>query len=383
VRELAGLLEPVEGFFVTSQAARDRAGPDACDFRAGDPTELAPGWFVDALQRAAMPKDPTWYAYTQNLPLAQETVASTLGELGVEVRPADVAMTNAAIAALAVIMHALLDPGDEVVIVTPPHFLYEPLIRTAGGRAVRVPMDPESFDLDVEAVASAITPRTKAVLVNSPHNPSGKVYPADTLQRLAATMSEASEHHGPVFLVSDEAYRRILYDGREFIPPAMHYPRTLIVYTYGKTLLAPGQRLGYVAVPAAMPERAEISAALATVQLALGWAYPTALLQHALPNLEPRSVDVRILQQRRDRMAEALRGFGYELSIPEATFYLLPRSPDPDDRAFTARLADDGVLVMPGSLLEAPGSFRISLTASDDMVERSLPVFERAIKEAG
>jgi aspartate aminotransferase len=251
-----------------------------------------------------------------------------------------------------------------------------------GARAVRVPVDPETFDLNVDEIGAALNERTRAVLVNTPHNPTGKVFPPETLERLAALLEDASARWGTVYLISDEAYNRLVFDDRPFISPADVYPNTLLVYSYGKQLLAPGQRIGYIAIPPTMPGREAMRMALVTAQFAGGWAFPNALLQHALADLEPMSVDVGHLQAKRDRMVGELRGMGYELHVPEATFYLLPRSPVPEDRAFVRMLAEERVLVMPGSMMEIPGYFRISLTATDEMIERALPGFAAAMKRA-
>jgi aspartate aminotransferase len=243
-----------------------------------------------------------------------------------------------------------------------------------------VAVHPDTFDLNVEAIAEAIGPRTKAVLVNTPHNPTGKIYPPQTLRRLAGVLTEASERWGMIYLLSDEPYSRILFDGRGFQSPAADYPNTLLLYSYGKQLLAPGMRIGYIALPPTMPDRRRVMLHLIVAQLANGYAFPNALLQYAAPDLEGISVDVDRLQARRDRMVEALRDMGYELHVPEATFYLLVRSPLPDDRRFCDLLAEERVFAMPGAMLECPGFFRLSLTASDDMIERSLPAFARARK---
>lgn len=158
-----------------------------------------------------------------------------------------------------------------------------------------------------------------------------------------------------------------------------YYRDSLLLYTYGKTLLTPGQRIGYIALPPTMADREPLRQALFAAQVVAGWAFPNALLQHALPDLETVSIDMIHLQAKRDTMVAALRAMGYELQVPEGTFYLLVRSPDPDDMAFSDRLAAAGVFVLPGSVAELPGTFRISLTASDEMIERSLPGFETAI----
>ena len=185
-----------------------------------------------------------------------------------------------------------------------------------------------------------------------------------------------------IYLLSDEAYNRIVFDGRAFTSPAAIYPNTMLIYSYGKQLLAPSERIGYIALPPTMPCREEFLMAVLTAQLATGYAFPNGILQHALADLEQISVDMDVMQGRRDLMVAALREMGYELHVPEATFYLLVKSPIADDLQFTDMLADERVLVMPGSMLEAPGRFRISLTASDEMIERSLPGFAAAMKRA-
>jgi aspartate aminotransferase len=380
IGRVAELAVPLLQFFneVETQAAAARG--TICDFVAGNPQEMALDDYVEALQRWSRPEAADWFAYKTSEPEAQAAAAKSLRErLGVPYEPEDIAMTNAAIAALAVCFRVLADPGDEILIIQPPHFLYEPLMVAVGAKAVRVPVRTDDFDLDVDAIDAAITERTRAVLVNTPHNPTGKIFPRDTLERLAAVLVDASERHGdPIYLISDEAYNRLLFDGREFVSPAAVYPNTLLVYSYGKQLLAPGQRIGYIAVSPDMPGREQMRMALAGGQFATGYAFPNALLQHALGDLEPLSIDVEHLQEKRDRMVAELRRFGYELHVPEATFYLLPKSPLADDVEFCRRMAARGVLLMPGTLMEVPGRFRISLTATDEMIDRSLPIFEEA-----
>jgi len=379
---LQELVAPLFSFFVQSEARRAEMGEDVSDFTAGNPQETASREYVETLRRWSEPRSPDWFAYVQNLPEAQAAAAASLRDrLGIAFEPEDVCLTNAAIAALAVAIRTIVDEGDEVIIVRPPHFLYEPLIVTAGARAVRVDVDPRTFELDVDAVAAALSPRTRAVIVNTPHNPTGKIFGPETLRRLASALEEASRRR-TVYLLSDEAYHRILFDGRTFHSPAEYYPNTMLIYSYGKQLLAPSERVGYIALPPTMPGREQVRLAILTCQLAMGWAFPNGVLQHALADLERVSVDLDVIQRRRDWMVSALREMGYELHVPEATFYLLVRSPLPDDVRFTDLLAEERILVMPGTMLEAPGTFRISLTASDDMIERALPGFAAAMKRA-
>jgi aspartate aminotransferase len=354
--------------------------PGVANFAVGNPQEMPLAGYVDALRRQLEPQAPDWFAYKLSEPASQAVVARSLtARTGLDWDPADVAMTNGGFAALAVAFRAILEPGDEVVFLSPPWFFYELLILAAGGTPVRVPLDAPEFDLDPAMIAAAITPRTRAVLLNSPHNPSGRVYPIDDLRALAGVLGEAAARHGrAIYLVSDEPYNRIVFDGRAFHSPSEVYPDTITTYSYGKTLLAPGMRMGYLTVPPTMPDREALRERIMVSQLAGGFLFPNALLQHAIGDLEQLSIDISALERRRDRFVPALRDLGYETTMPEGTFYVMARSPIEDDEAFGDFLAEEDVLILPGTVVEVPGWFRISLTASDDMVERSLAGFERA-----
>jgi aspartate aminotransferase len=297
--------------------------------------------------------------------------------------PEDVAMTNGGFAALAVALRALVEPGDEVIFLSPPWFFYEFQILAARATPVRAHLAPPTFDPDLDEIAAAITPRTRAIIFNSPQNPSGRVYPLETLTGLAQVLTDASERIGhTIHIISDEPYRRILFDGITYHSPAEVYPHTVVTYSYGKQLLAPGERIGYLTVPPTMPDREAFREAVFVAQFATGYAWPNALLQHALADLERLLIDMPAMERRRDRLIGALREIGYETTMPEGTFYALVRAPIADDGAFTDILAKHRVLVLPGSIVEVPGWFRISLTATDEMVERGIPGFAAAHMEA-
>ena len=384
-RRISAVMEavaPVVRFFEESPWARKRADPAVCDFVFGNPHEMPLPGFVEALGRWSVPQNKDWFAYKDNEPTSCAVVASALRERrGLPFDDRDIFLTNGAFAAIAVALCALVDPGDEVIFVTPPWFFYEALILTYGARPVRVEASVENFDLDLEAIAATITKRTRAIIVNSPNNPTGKIYPPATLIGLAELLTAASERNDRnIYLLSDEAYSRIIFDGRNYPSPVSFYPNSLLLYTYGKTLLTPGQRLGYIALPPTMPHRETLRQAIFGAQVVTGFAFPNALLQHALPDLEDLSIDIAHLQRKRDRLAGALHEIGYSLHIPEGTFYLLVRSPLEDDWAFTDLLASHDVLCLPGSVVEAPGFFRISLTASDGMIERALPGLAAALE---
>lgn len=384
ITAMRGAVAPVIRFMANTPWAGKMGDPTMSDFVLGNPQEMPLQGFVDALGRASVPRDKNWFAYKNSEPESRAIVAATLRERrGLPFEEDDVFMTNGAFAALAVTLCATINPGDEVIFISPPWFFYEALILTYGGRPVRMKIDPETFDLDLEAIAGAITERTRAIIINSPNNPTGKIYPPSTLSRLASLLTEASERNGrPIYLLSDEAYSRIVFDGREYPSPTTFYPNSFLIYTYGKTLLTPGQRIGYIALPPTMPGRGEIREAVFGAQLVTGFAFPNALLQHALPDLERLSIDVEHLQYKRDWLVGALREMGYSVHMPEGTFYLLVRSPIEDDWAFTGTLAAHDVLCLPGTVVEMPGYFRISLTAHDEMIQRALPGFAAAMSEA-
>ena len=386
MRQRDRLRQSVEPFlsFFSGPFARLNLEPDVANFAVGNPQEMPLPDYVRALSEHVVPQDKDWFAYKLSEPASQRTVAETLTRrTGLPWDPDDVAMTNGGFAAIAVALRTLVEPGDEVIFLSPPWFFYEMLILAAGGEPVRVKLDPPDFELDVDRVAAAIGPRTRAVLVNSPHNPSGRIYSADALGKLAAALADASQRiDHPVWIISDEPYNRIVFDDREYHSPAEFHPHTLITYSYGKTLLAPGQRIGYVTMPPTLPERAEIRDEIFIQQMATGYAFPNALLQHALADLERLSIDIDALQRRRDRLVPALREMGYEATMPDGTFYTMARSPIADDVAFGDLLARHRVLVLPGTIVEVPGWFRISLTASDEMVEMGIPRFRAAMTEA-
>lgn len=358
---------------------RHHLDPGIADFTFGNPQEMPLPGLVDALQRNAVPRNKDWFAYKFSEAEPRQIVADSLRQrTGIAFEPADIALTAGAFGALGVTIRALCDEGDEVIFLSPPWFFYELMIVSAGATPVRVRLAAPDFDLDADAVAAAITPNTRAVIVNSPNNPTGRIYREPELAALGRVLEEASARNGrPIILLSDESYNRIVFDGLEFRSPALDYGATMTIYTYGKTLLAPGQRIGFAAMSPTFPDRKVAAYRIFVQQVAAGWGFPNALLQHSIGDLEALSVDIASLQARRDRMVPALRAMGYEVTRPEGTFYIMVRSPDPDDLAFADRLAELGALVLPGTIVECPGWFRISLTASDAMVERGLEVFRQ------
>jgi len=360
-----------------------RHEPGTCDLVLGNPQEMPLPGFVSALRHHSQPLNKDWFAYKRSEPEAREVVATSLREWrGLPFEPADIALTPGAFGALATAFRALLDPGDEVVYSLPPWFLYEPMLLAADAVPVKVRVRPADSDLDVEAIRSAIGPRTRAVIVNTPNNPTGRIYPPETLEALAAVLTDASARWGrPIWLISDEPYSRLVFSNAEFHSPSEFYPYTVISYSYGKVLLTPGERVGWLAISPEIPGREQLREAIEVAQIASGWLFPNAVLQYAVGDLEALSIDLVDLEAKRDRVVAELTDAGYHLRSPEGTFYLWVRSPEADDRAFCNRLAERKVLVLPGTICEVPGYFRVSLTAGNEMIDRALPVFRSAAAE--
>lgn len=367
-------IEPVTSFFLSLRAMDGQ--PDVVDLTFGDPHEMPLPALVDALRANLEPRAEDWFAYKTSLPPAREAIAAGLqAELGLPFEPDDIAMTQGAFGAISLAFRLVADVGDEVLIPEPGWF-YAPMLRAADLVPVKAPLAADTFDLDVEAIVRAITPRTRIVVVNSPANPTGRIYSKDRLVELAVALEAASVRNGRrIWLLSDEPYRRIRFDGIGFTSPATCYPWTLVDYSYGKILLAPGLRLGYLALSPLIPrtEREELRAAMLPLQMGMGWGFPDALMQYAVPTLEAVSIDLVELERRRDRMVQALGEAGYALTVPEGTFYLWGAAPGGDAVTFVAALAERGVFVLPGTVFDRPGHFRISLTATTDMLERALP----------
>ena len=369
----------VNHFYSSSAYGKRRFDPGICDFTFGNPHELPLPGLVGAIRERAQPHNKNWFAYKTSEVEAQTFLAGRLSdELGLTFEPSDIALTAGAFAAIMVAIHQVLEAGDEAIFSQPSWFCYEPMLLAAAVVPRKIALKAPRYDLDLGAIEAAIGPRTRLVIVNSPHNPTGRIYGREILEELAALLDRESARVGHrIYLLSDEPYRRLRFDGRGFVSPAAIYPWTVISYSYGKVLLAPGQRLGYLAISPLMPapERRLFSDSMFGAQMALGWCFPNAVMQYAIPDLETLSIDQVALARRRDRLLNVLEQNGYGALPPEGTFYLWARWPKGDPQQLWAELADRGVFVMPGSIMNAPDHFRISLTASDEMVERSLPVF--------
>jgi aspartate aminotransferase len=289
-----------------------------------------------------------------------------------------VLMTVGAGAALNTMLKAILNPGDEVLTVAPFFAEYSFYAENHGGRLVVVP-PRDDLTPDVAKLAAAITPRTRAILVNSPNNPSGVIYPASAFVEIEALLDRTAQ---PIILISDEPYRALVFD--DVIPPEVPplVTRTIVATSWSKSLAIPGERIGYLAFSPRMREAAELFEACTFTSRVLGFVNAPALWQWVVAEVGDLVIDVAPYREKRDLMYEGLIRIGYQCVKPQGAFYVFPRTPIDDDVAFVRLLAAESVLAVPGSGFGMPGHIRISLTVERDTVVRALPGFERAFRKA-
>jgi aspartate aminotransferase len=360
---------------------RERGADKVFDFTLGNPEIEPPPAVLAAARRVLDSPERHLHAYMPNAGHARvrEAVAKRLRDAtGLPYTADHVLMTVGAGAALNTVLKALLDPGDEVLTVAPFFAEYTFYAENHGGRLV---VAPPRVDLtpDIAALEAALTPRTRAILLNSPNNPSGVIYPASTFIELEAVLQRAAR---PIVLISDEPYRALVFDdvAPPQVPPLV--TRSIIATSWSKSLAIPGERIGYLAFSPRMPEAAALFEACTFTSRVLGFVNAPALWQWVVAEVGDQVIDVAPYREKRDLMYEGLRRIGYECVKPQGAFYVFPRTPIPDDVAFVRLLAEEGVLTVPGSGFGAPGHIRISLTVDRDTVVRALPGFERAFHRA-
>ena len=293
-------------------------------------------------------------------------------------------ITVGAAASLCCVFNGLTCPGDEFVVFAPYFPEYKVFIEGAGAKMVLIPPEIEGFQIDFDAFEAAISEHTKSVVVNSPNNPSGVVYSRETLERLAAILTEKSRAYGhPIYLISDEPYREIVFAG--FSTPWLpdFYDDTLVCYSYSKSLSLPGERIGYILVPPAAAEHDALYAAVCGAGRVLGYVNAPSLFQRVAAACDGITADLTVYQTNRDLLYHGLTGMGYTCVEPGGTFYLLLQSPEPDAAAFCQRAREYDLLFPPTDDFACPGWCRIAFCTSTKTVQRALPVFERLAKEYG
>lgn len=355
------------------------------DFSLGNPNVPPPDVLKSRLLELINSDDPTLHAYMPNagLPEARQAIAERIRrEQAVPVEAKHVVVTCGASGALNIIFKALLDPGDEVLVSSPYFVEYGFIADNHGGSLRAVPSKPD-FSLDVAALEAAMGPQTKVVLVNSPNNPTGRIYSSDSLDALAKAMERAGKKYGrTIYLVSDEPYRRIAYGGAEVPSPLAHYANSIVATSHSKDLSLPGERIGYAAVNPAAEDVDAIMGALTLANRILGFVNAPSLMQKLIATLDDCWVDAAVYERKRDLLASGLRAAGYEFDLPEGAFYLFPKSPLANEAEFVDILKTENILVVPGSGFGTPGYFRIAYCVDDATIRGSLPGFARAMEKA-
>lgn len=381
------------------------------DFSIGNPNVAPPEIFKSTLRAVVEADTPSLHSYMPNagLPETRKAIASRLAaEQRVPVEGKHIVVTCGAAGGLNIVFKALLEPGDEVLVSSPYFVEYGFIADNHGGTLKTVPTLPD-FGLDVVAIEAALGPRTKIVLVNTPNNPTGRIYSAASLARLGAAMERRGAAFGhTIYLVSDEPYRKIAYDGAAVPSPLASYPSSIVVTSYSKELSLPGERIGFVAVNPRAEDAADLLEALSLGNRILGFVNAPSLMQNVIAALitqegvaggQPACVDVAIYQRKRDRLAAGLKAVGYEFDLPEGAFYFFVKIPGANgtsgsgvpgdassasgcDGAFLDLLRAENILTVPGSAFGTPGYFRIAYCVEDSTIEGALPGFARAIRKA-
>ncbi|MBW1710522.1 MAG: pyridoxal phosphate-dependent aminotransferase [Deltaproteobacteria bacterium] len=371
----------IREMFEAGDRLRAEVGPEnVFDFSLGNPDVEPPVEFKNILQELAADKTPGLHGYMSNagLPETRSAVAEYLSdEFGLNFSSDDVIMSVGAGGGLNVALKTILNPGDEVIVSSPYFVEYNFYIDNHGGEIKVVDTNPD-FTLNLKNIEAAFTGKTRAVLINSPNNPTGVIYPEENIRDLSALLEGISSKVGrPVFLISDEPYRKIIYDGVVVPSVFAHYKHVISVTSYSKDLSLPGERIGFLAIHPEVPEKNLLLGGLILNTRIIGYVNAPVLMQRAVARLQGKSVDIGIYKRRRDIFVKGLKECDYDLIEPQGAFYLFPRSPIEDDVAFTREMQKENILVVPGSGFGKPGYFRLAYCVDEKMIEKALPGFKR------
>lgn len=351
------------------------------DFSLGNPSVAPPPVVNETAIRLLQEPNSPIHAYTSapgDYAARQRFAGSLNRRFQGNYKPEQLYLTVGAAASLCCCFHALSCPGDEIIVFAPYFPEYSVFIAGAGAKMVVIPPEMEHFQIDFDAFEQALTPNTKGVVINSPNNPSGVVYSLETLQRLAGILKEKAAQYGhPIYLISDEPYREIVFSGFQ-VPWVPHlYEDTIVCYSYSKSLSLPGERLGYVLVPDQVTDSADVYAAIAGAGRCLGYVNAPSLFQQVTSLCCEETSDLAFYERNANILVPALREMGYHVPQPGGAFYLFPRSLEPDDLAFSERAKKDfDLLLVPGTGFGAPGHVRLAFCVDTGMIERSLPKFK-------
>lgn len=366
-----------------AQLKAEYGSENVYDFSLGNPNLPPPEKFNELLRDTVDSCGLGDHCYMPNTgyPMVCGSVADYLAEeQKAPVTDKEVMMTCGASGALNVALKTILDPGDEVITPAPCFVEYKFYADNHGGVLKTVRTKPD-FQLDLDALAEAIGKKTKAILINSPNNPTGQVYPEEDLVALGKLLEKKSEaYQRTIYLISDEPYRKIVYDDVKVPSIFASYKNSIIGTSYSKDISIPGERIGFVAINPAATYKSELASGMAVANRILGFVNAPALMQRVVACMQGMSVEIAAYARKRDMLCEGLANCGYEFIKPPGTFYLFPRSPIANDIEFANALKEERVLVVPGSGFDGPGHFRIAFCVDDAVIKNSMPGFERAIK---
>jgi aspartate aminotransferase len=354
------------------------------DFSLGNPKIPPPDAVKAKLCELAAADIPGKHMYMPNAgyPETRAAVAAELSESrGVELTADQIVMTGGAGGALNVILKTILDPGDEVIMPAPFFVEYRFYVDNAGGVS-HVVQTREDFSLDLGAIGQAVNAKTKAVLINSPNNPTGRIFDEASIRGLAELLTEKGREFGrEIFLISDEPYSEIVYDGIHLPSVMKIYPHSFIASSYSKSLSLPGERIGYIAANPAMVGLAEVMGGLTLCNRILGFVNAPSLMQRAIAGLRGVKVDVEVYRKKRDLLCDGLASVGYEIVRPDGAFYLFPKTPIADDVRFAEALGKRRILTVPGSGFYRPGHIRIAYCVDDATILGAIEGFGETLKE--
>ena len=354
------------------------------DLSIGNPVMEPPPEFVKELERLAADPLPGMHRYMENAGYSETraAVAAQLSlEAGIKFSVNDIVMSCGAAGALNVVLKTILNPGDEVIVFAPYFMEFGNYIDNHGGVTRVLPTD-ERFIPKLDALEAAITAKTRCVIINSPNNPTGVVYGEELVHQLGDLLRRKEAQYGTqIFLISDEAYRKIIYDGLKY-PPVFHYHlHSIVVASHSKDLALPGERIGYIAVHPECSQHEELISGFIFCTRTLGYVNAPALMQRAVCKLQDVTVSVAEYQKKRDFLYSHLVEMGYSLVKPQGAFYMFPKSPLEDDVAFVEELRQWNVLTVPGRGFGSPGYFRVSYCVDDRTLEGSLAGFKKAAQK--
>ncbi len=375
----------IRKMFEEGNALKQRYGEEnVFDLSLGNPIMEPPPEFVEELKRLAEKPLPGMHRYMENAGHAdtRAAVAAQLSqETGVIFTTNDIVMTCGAAGGLNVTLKAILNPQEEVIVFAPFFAEFDNYIDNHGGVVKVLPTD-EKFIPRLDKLEAAVTAKTKAVIINSPNNPTGAVYSEELLHQIGELLHKKEQQYAThIYLISDEAYRKLIYDGMKYQPIFHHYLQSIVVCSHSKDLALAGERIGYIAVHPDCSDHEQLLAGLIFCNRVLGFVNAPALMQYVVRTLQNVTVSVGEYQKKRDFIYTSLAGMGYSVMKPQGAFYMFPKSPLDDELAFLAELRKSNIVAVPGRGFGMPGYFRISYCVEDRTLEGSLPGFRKAAEQ--